>query len=113
MVNFHKSWAEVIFFIILLIGFVIAALAQSAVISYMIIFVAGMMGGRLMYFRKDKLKAGYFIIIFGFIIGYVLASLIKPTETYGNVSIIVILFVLGYLFSYYLHDRKVIISTQY
>ncbi|MBU0615769.1 MAG: hypothetical protein KJ601_06770, partial [Nanoarchaeota archaeon] len=94
--SFHKNWAEVLFFSLLVIGFVVSLLAGSAVISYLIIFLIGMMAGRLMFERKGKLKFAYYLIIIGFLIGYILGAF------YGSRNIMIILFVLGGLLSYYL-----------
>ena len=54
---FFKSWAEFIFFVLMVIGFIVALWAStfSAVISYIVIFLSGMVGGRLLY-RIDGLS---------------------------------------------------------
>jgi len=104
---FFKSWAEFFFFILMIFGFIISILVPSAVIGYTIAFLCGMMGGRLIHFRKKKIAAPYYIIIIGFIIGYLLGSY------YGNRAIIVILFVLGIIFSYYLLEKGYIKDIAY
>ena len=98
---FFKNWAEFFFFIVMVIGLIVGlwTTSFSAVISYIVIFLSGMIGGRLLYDRKGKLTFPYYIIIIGFLIGYVLGTY------YGSKWIVVILFVLGILFSYYLHDK--------
>ena len=99
---FFKSWAEFFFFVLMVIGVIIALSAPSAVISYVVIFLSGIMAGRVLYFRKTKLKAGYYIIIIGFLIGYLLGTI------YGSRKIIIVLFFIGALLSYYLFDKKVL-----
>src|SRR3989338_6561926 len=98
---FFKSWAEFFFFALMVIGFIVSLWATSfiAVISYIVVFLSGMIGGRLLYERKRKLSFPYYIIIIGFLIGYVLGAY------YGSRQVIVVLFVLGILFSYHLHNK--------
>jgi len=96
---YFRNWAELFFFILLVIGFLLSIATPSAVISYFMIFSCGMMAGRLWFERKNKLIFPYFLIIVGFLIGYILGSF------YGSRKVILTLFVLGTLISYYLHDR--------
>ena len=98
---FFKSWAEFFFFVIMLLGFVVAlsATSFSAVISYIVVFLSGMIGGRLLYERKKKLVFPYYIILIGFLIGYVIGTY------YGSRKVVIILFILGVLFSYHLHNK--------
>ncbi|MBW2977034.1 hypothetical protein KY347_06325 [Candidatus Woesearchaeota archaeon] len=98
---FFKNWAEFFFFVIMVIGFIFGlwATSLSAVISYFVVFISGMIGGRLIYERKKKLTFPYYVIIIGFIIGYVLGTY------YGSRKVVVILFVLGILFSYHLYNK--------
>ena len=98
---FFKSWAEFFFFVLMIIGFIVAlwATSFSAVISYIVVFLSGMIGGRLLYDRKKKLTFPYYVIIIGFIIGYVIGTY------YGSRNIVIILFVFGILLSYHLHNK--------
>jgi hypothetical protein len=96
---FFRNWAEIIFFILLIIGFLFSLAAPSAVLSYLIIFAVGMMAGRLIYSRKKSMVFPYVLIIIGFLIGYLIGS------RYGNWFVITILFVLGSILSYYLHEQ--------
>ncbi len=98
---FFKSWAEFFFFVLMIVGLIVALWATtfSAVISYIVVFLSGMIGGRLLYERKHKLAAPYYIILAGFLIGYVVGTY------YGSRKVVIILFVLGVLFSYHLHNK--------
>ncbi|MEK6949881.1 MAG: hypothetical protein AABX34_06670 [Nanoarchaeota archaeon] len=95
---FFKNWAEFVFFVIMVIGFIVSiwASSYSAVISYIVVFLSGMIGGRLLYERRHRLTFPYAVIIMGFIIGYLIGSY------YGSKKVIIVLFVLGILFSYQL-----------
>lgn len=77
----------------------IALTAPSAVISYIIIFISGMVEGRLIYDRKKKLTIPYYIIIIGFMIGFLIGTV------YGSRKVVIVLFILGILLSYHLHNK--------
>ena len=96
-----KNWAEFVFFIIMVVGFAVSiwASSYSAAISYIVVFLSGMIGGRLLYERKHRLTFPYAIIVIGFLIGYLIGSY------YGSKKVIVILFGLGVLFSYQLRKK--------
>ena len=98
---FFKSWAEFVFFVIMVMGFGVSIWASSfsAVISYLVVFLSGMIGGRLLYDRKGKLTFPYYLIVAGFFIGYLIGTY------YGSRKIVIVLFVLGILFSHYLYNR--------
>ena len=106
---FFKSWGEFFFFILMVLGFIIAlwATSFSAVISYIVVFLSGMIGGRLLYDRKGKLTFPYYIILIGFIIGFLLGTL------YGSRRIIILLFVLGILVSYHLFNKGYLRDIPY
>ncbi|MBL7055084.1 hypothetical protein ISS05_04975 [Candidatus Woesearchaeota archaeon] len=97
-----KSWAEFFFFVLIITGIIIALSTPSAIISYFVIFLSGIFAGRLLYFRKKKLKVAYYIVIAGFLIGYLLGSY------YGNRKIIIVLFFIGAVLSYYMFDKNVL-----
>jgi len=96
---FFRNWAEIIFLILLIVGFLLSLAAPSAVLSYLMIFLVGMMAGRLIYYRKKSMVFPYVLIIIGFFIGYLIGS------RYGNWLVITILFVLGSILDYYLHEQ--------
>ena len=102
MLNFFKNWVEFFFFVLMLVGVMVALLAPSAFISYVMIFLSGMLAGRLIYQRKNKIKLSYYIIIWGFLIGYLIGVY------YGSRWISIALFVLGYITSYKLYDKKIL-----
>lgn len=96
------------FFIVLMILGILAALASpSAVISYFIIFLVGMFAGRLIYERKNKMQLPYFLIIAGFVIGYLIGVY------YGSRRLMIILFVAGAILCYKLYDRKILKDVRF
>lgn len=104
---YYKNWAEVLFFILLVIGFLVALFAPSAVVSYIVIFISGLIAGRLIYDRKGKGMFPYFLIIIGFFIGYLLGAY------RGEREIMSVLFVLGALIGYYIYDKGILRDIRY
>ena len=106
---FFKSWAEFFFFVLMVIGIIISiwASSNSAFVSYVVVFLSGMIGGRLLYDRKKKLTIPYYLILAGFLIGYLIGTY------YGSRKIIIILFVLGMLFSYHLYNKGYLKDKPY
>lgn len=98
---FFKNWAEFFFFIVMVLGFIVSiwASSYSAAISYIIVFLSGIIGGRLLYERRKRLSFPYYIILIGFLMGYLLGAY------YGNKNVVVILFVLGIVLSYQLRKK--------
>ena len=105
--RYFEHWAEFLFLCILVIGFLLSLAAPSAVLSYLMIFACGMMSGRLFYERKNKLIFPYFLIVVGFIIGYIIGAY------YGNKMVILTLYIIGSYFSYFLHDKGIIHDIRY
>jgi len=106
-VSFWEDWVEILSFLLLVAGFLLSLRVTSAVISYIVILIAGMMGGRLLYKYKFHLKFTWILVIFGFLIGFVLGS------SYGDRRIIILLFIIGNAISYYLHDQGYLTSAEY
>ena len=106
---FFKNWAEFFFFVLMVTGFIFAlwATSFSAVISYIVVFLSGMIGGRLLYERKKKLSFPYYMIVIGFLIGYAMGTY------YGSRKVVIILFILGVLFSYHLCNKGYIRDLLY
>jgi hypothetical protein len=109
---YFKNWAEIFFFVLMIIGFIFAlwATSFSAVISYIVVFLSGMIGGRLLYDRRKKLTFPYYLIIIGFLIGYVIGTY---SVGYGSTTVVMILFILGILFGYYLCNKGYLRDVPY
>lgn len=107
MIKFWEDWAEIIGFFLLIIGFFFAILAGSAIISYLIVIMCGLMGGRIWFRIKENLKTPWIIILLGFLIGFVLGSF------YGNKKIIILLYIVAIAVSYFLHNEGYVKSLEY
>ena len=108
---YFEYWPEIFFFILLVIGFVLSIMlgysAPSAVISYITILLCGIMAGRLIFEREHKMKFPYFLIIIGFLIGYLIGAM------YGDKRVMIILFIIGGFLGFYLTKNKIWKDTRY
>ncbi len=105
--GYLENWAEIWFFILIVIGFLVSVTLDSKVIVYSTIFLCGAMSGRLIYERKNKLQFPYYLIIIGFLIGYMIGS------RFGDRKMMIILFIFGTVLSYYLHNKRIIKDIRY
>ena len=72
--SFFQNWPETIATIVLVIGFILASFFTSAVITYVVVFLCGMLIGRLWYRKKGSLKFPLFLILMGLLVGLVIGS---------------------------------------
>jgi len=95
-----KNWAEVVAFMFLIIGFLVAISLESAAFVYIVIFLSGVLAGRY-YFSKIRKQPlfPFFLIIIGLLIGYVIGSF------NANRVIVVLLFFSGWVASHYIHKK--------
>jgi hypothetical protein len=107
MVDYFNDWPEIVAFVLLIIGFFISISAGSAVIAYTLTLLAGFLGGRIWFRIKKSFKIPWSIILIGFLIGFMLGS------RYGNKMLILFFYVFGIMFSYYIHDKKIIKSVEF
>ena len=105
-VGFWWDWPEILAFILLIIGFIVAILAGSAVIAYTLVLLAGFMGGRIWFRIKNNFKVPWAIILMGFLVGFMIGS------RYGDNRMIVLFYIFGIVISYFLHDRGIIKSLE-
>lgn len=107
MFQFYKNWMEFFFVVVMILGLLIALTAPSAAMNYVIALLSGIFAGRLIYDRKTKLQFPYFVIIAGFVIGYMLGTY------YGSKKVVIVLFVLGAVIGYKLYEKKILKDTKY
>lgn len=105
-INFWMNWPEFIGLVLLIIGFFLAILIGSAVIIYILITLAGFIGGRIWYRVKKDRKVPWVIILIAFLLGFLIGA------RYGNKFTIMFFYVLGIIVSYYLHENGIIKSVE-
>ena len=104
---FAEDWPEFISVVALVVAFLVAVFSGSAFVSYTLVFLAGLTFGRVWYRRRRKEQVPLFLIIAGFLLGFLLGTL------YGDVRVIVVLFLIGIALSYWLHQQKIVRSVEY
>ena len=95
IIDLSAWWVELICFVVLVIGFLFSITLQSAVMSYVVIFLFGLLAGRLIYERSYSFP--FYLIGFALLLGYVLGT------RYGQWKLVILFFLLGAAISYYLH----------
>ena len=97
------AWGETATLTFLVIGLIVCLLIDSAVVSYAVILVCGVMVGRLYNIRKHRLGFPFYLIIFGYLVGYIIGNLITRR---GHWLIILIFFAIGCWLGDYIMHRK-------
>ena len=101
-INLLENWVEYTFFIVLIIGFIVAIFAGSAFFNYINIFLAGIFGGRFLYYIRKGPRFQFYLIVLGFLLGYLVGI------RYGSWKITLLSFLIGAALSYYIHKKKYI-----
>ncbi len=96
-----SMWVEYVALVVLFIGFFISMSSGSAFLSYIIIFLSGLLTGRILFQQRKALPFKYYILMFVFLIGYILGTYVS----FGSRKVIVIVFILSNILSYYIHDK--------
>ena len=100
--DFYTDWAETVAIIVFVAGFYLSASAGSAFMQYVTIFLCCLMTGRMWFFRKKRLKVPFVLGLILLLVGFVLGVIISG---YGNVMVVLILFILANIVSYYAHEK--------
>lgn len=99
---YWRNWAEVFIIILIMVGFLLSISIRSAGISYFIVFVAGLMAGRVIAKRVGRQPLfPYFLIIIGFLLGYLSGALAFEI----NKKALILLFAAGGAISFYVHKK--------
>lgn len=95
-----KSWAEIFFLVLLLIGFILSISVNSALLTYFVILLAGLLAGRYYFLRVGKQPLfPFFLIIIGFLVGYIIGTFV------ANRLVVAVLFFIGWLVSHIVHKK--------
>jgi len=103
--NLREYWAELVTFIFLIIGTLLSLMSDSAVVTYVIIFICGIVVGRNAHVRRRGLTMPFYLIVIGFIVGYIIGA---TAQNRGNPIIILICFAVGIYAGHYLHKNRYI-----
>lgn len=97
-----EQWVELTFFVLLVFGLILSISANSVLFNFTIIFVSGLFFGRFLYQERKNLRFKFYLLVLGFLIGYLVGSY------YTDKMLVTIMFVVGIIASYYLHYRNII-----
>ena len=101
-----SMWVEYVALVVLFIGFFISMSAGSAFLSYLIIFFSGLLTGRIIFQHRTAFPVKYYILMFVFLIGYIFGTYVS----FGSRKVIVVVFIVSNILSYYIHDKEYIKS---
>jgi len=95
-----EHWAETLAAALLLVGFFIALIVRSQFMHYVVILIAGLLCGRVLY-DKHRVQPifPFVLIVVGFLLGYMLGAIAASKLA------LTILFLIGLTVSYQLHKR--------
>jgi len=103
-IKIEEQWVETLTLLFLALGFVTAVLLQNSFVSYLSIFLAGALAGRIYYVKKYKGPIlPTVLIILGFLFGYLAASI------WASRILTLFFFALGSAVSYYLHVKEILV----
>ena len=109
--NFFENWVETVSIVVLIVAFILFLIVgTSAVMNYIISFLCGLVFGRLWYKYRHHMKEKWGMMIIFFAIGIFLAASITG---YGIRLIIIVVYLVGIIASYMIHERGLIRSAQY
>jgi len=100
-IYWYEQWGEVVIVLFLILGIVLAVSSRSAVITYAVSILAGVVAGFHLYIRKSKLKLVYYISLILFLLGFLLGSF------YGSRKIVLVLFLISMYGGYYLGKKHI------
>ena len=96
---FKEQWPELTAVLLLILGFILALFSKSAAVTYIMITICGMVSGRMLFYKKYKMKMLFFMVVIGFMIGFILGSF------YGDTRFIIAWFIIGNYVGYFLHKE--------
>jgi hypothetical protein len=110
--GYHNlRWPEIVWICLLIIGFILSiTIVGSAVMYYIIAFLAGILFGRLWYKTRKTLQFKYLMMIIAFMIGFVAGNYISK---YGDPILTMLIYLLGIISSYYLHNKNIMTGVDF
>lgn len=103
----YLDWPEITAFIFMILGFVLALFSQSMIIAYIVVFLMGLLFGRIWYRWKRSGRIPLFLAIIFFLMGFIVGAL------FANLQVIVLLLLAGIVIGYWLHEKGIIHSVEY
>ncbi len=102
-IKWLDAWGETATGVFLVIGLIVSLLIDSAIVSYAVILICGIMVGRLYHIRRNKLGFPFYFIIFGYLVGYIVGNLVTRR---GYWIVILIFFAIGSYIGDYIMEKR-------
>jgi hypothetical protein len=100
--TFSGDWAEYLFIVLIIVGFLMAATIENLVVMYLVAYILGFHCGILTYHNLNKNRTfPIWLIIGGLLLGFLIGS--YKTNKFS----IILLFVLGIINGHLLLKRNV------
>jgi hypothetical protein len=100
-IKWLDHWAEGMGFILLLIGLIFSAF-MNLVMSFISILLCGMIIGRLYYIKRHRRSASFYVVVIGFLLGYMIGCVSKGYRPMELIVIMILFFIgtkLGVVFT--------------
>ena len=107
MFEVESKWMEFFFLVLAAIGLVFALIVPSAIIGYALVLSSGYFAGRVLYQRQNNIVFPFYVIVAGFLIGYLIGI------QYGNRITAAVVYIGGAVLSYQLHSKGVLSDKLY
>ena len=102
MFNWMRDWVEFVVLFIFVISVFLSFASESLAVRLIIVFIVGLMFGRIWFVYKKRMKFALSGVIIGFLFGFLLGNF------FGNIQEIILVFLIGFFASYYLHSKKLL-----
>ncbi|MFW5991008.1 MAG: hypothetical protein ACOCQX_02140 [Candidatus Nanoarchaeia archaeon] len=97
-----EHWAEWVSLMLLIVGLVLSAISDAAIITYIVIFLCGVFVGRIYYLRRTEIGFPFYMIVIFFLVGYFLGVEIRQR---GIVLMCLLFFAAGAFIGKFLHEK--------
>jgi len=105
-------WVECVGFGIMIIAFLFASLSESIVMSLIVLFLCGMLFGRIWFKIRKHSKTALLLVMLFFVAGYIFGSFYYIKLFYGHwllkISFFILMYSAGMITSYYIHHKGII-----
>lgn len=98
-----NSWGEIFTAMFLAIGLLVSISAGSAMVNYIVIFLSGMMVGRLYHIRNHRLVIPYFLIVLAYLAGFLAGAAARGR---GHWAALLLLFSIGCYLGEFIHRKE-------
>ncbi len=101
------DWPEFFAIVFMIIGFGLALFSDNLIIAYIVVFLMGLLFGRVWYRGKKTNQIPLFLSIVFFLLGFMIGTL------FASLQIIVLLMLAGVILGFWLHEKGIIHSVEY